>query len=654
MEIVQPGSAGEGVTSINTLTGDVILAAGTNITLVPVGNTVTINSMGGSGTPGGSDKQLQFNNAGAFGGAHIGYEGVGTSLYLTIEPTYDLTLQDNTGINKMIISPSIGVFIVSGITTPDGLSLTGSGLELLSATSMDFTTYTGLYKYFSGSVAKGIFDFNLMTSTDRTFAFPDKSGTVALISDVGITIGTTAITSGTTTRILYDNAGVVGEYTISGSGTVVAMATGANLTSPTITTKISPASNDGAPLGDTTHNFSDLFLASGAVINIANSDWIATHTSGILTVGTGDLRVTTAGSNTASVVTVGGLQTLTGKTLSGVTMADATNIILNATTGTKIGTATNQKLGFYNATPIVQPTGDVITALQNLGLGASLTVAATTITSRTLWGQTYDGSGNVTGSLTAVGNITGGASSMTITAGTGNSRTLALQSTTSGGSATTFLTGNADQSTTFAGTVVLGTNSITMTGSIAATGARVTKGWFTDLESTNMPTVGGTVILTSLTAPQFTTIELGAASDTTLSRVSAGVIAVEGVTVPTISSTSTITNKRNQPRIVSAASYTTDTGTSLDVSTTDLFVITAQAGALKFNNPSGTPVQGEKLMVRIKDNGTARALTYDTQFRASSDLALPTTTVLSKTLYMGFQYNSTDTKWDLLAVINNF
>lgn len=147
--------------------------------------------------------------------------------------------------------------------------------------------------------------------------------------------------------------------------------------------------------------------------------------------------------------------------------------------------------------------------------------------------------------------------------------------------------------------------------------------------------------------------EVGATSDTTISRVSAGVIAVEGVTVPTISSTSTITNKRNQPRVVSATSYTTDTGTSLTVATTDIFVITAQAGTLKFNNPGGTPVQGEKIIIRIKDDGTARALTYDTQFRASSDLALPTTTVLSKTLYMGFIFNSTDTTWDLLATLNN-
>lgn len=84
------------------------------------------------------------------------------------------------------------------------------------------------------------------------------------------------------------------------------------------------------------------------------------------------------------------------------------------------------------------------------------------------------------------------------------------------------------------GDLALGANTLTMTGSIAATGARVTKGWFTDLESTNMPTVGGTAILTSLTAPQFTTIELGHATDTTLSRVSAGVVAIEGVNILTV------------------------------------------------------------------------------------------------------------------------
>ena len=64
----------------------------------------------------------------------------------------------------------------------------------------------------------------------------------------------------------------------------------------------------------------------------------------------------------------------TNPTLSGLTMADNTNVVLNATTGTKIGTATSQKLAFYNSTPVIQQTGSALTALSTLGLVASPTI----------------------------------------------------------------------------------------------------------------------------------------------------------------------------------------------------------------------------------------------------------------------------------------
>jgi hypothetical protein len=54
--------------------------------------------------------------------------------------------------------------------------------------------------------------------------------------------------------------------------------------------------------------------------------------------------------------------------LGNITLAEASNLIFGTSTGTKIGTATNQKLGFYNSSPIVQPAGDLIAALGNLGL----------------------------------------------------------------------------------------------------------------------------------------------------------------------------------------------------------------------------------------------------------------------------------------------
>ncbi len=90
-----------------------------------------------------------------------------------------------------------------------------------------------------------------------------------------------------------------------------------------------------------------------------------------------------------------------------------------------------------------------------------------------------------------------------------------------------------------------------------------------------------------------------------------------------------------------------------DSTNTDLYVLTALATAPTFGAPTGTPSDGQGLMIRIKDNGTARALAYNAIYRAGTDLALPSTTVVNKTLYMGFIYNSADTKWDLIAVLNN-
>ena len=56
-----------------------------------------------------------------------------------------------------------------------------------------------------------------------------------------------------------------------------------------------------------------------------------------------------------------------------LTVTDAVNIVLGSTIGTKIGTATTQKLAFFNAAPIVQPVGtiDLRQALIDLGLYAS-------------------------------------------------------------------------------------------------------------------------------------------------------------------------------------------------------------------------------------------------------------------------------------------
>lgn len=103
----------------------------------------------------------------------------------------------------------------------------------------------------------------------------------------------------------------------------------------------------------------------------------------------------------------------------------------------------------------------------------------------------------------------------------------------------------------------------------------------------------------------------------------------------------------------SATSATSATPTPNSAST-DIFVLTALAEAANFQAPSGAPIQGQQLQIRIKDNGTVRALAFNAIYRNSSDLILPSTTVAGKTLYLGFEYNVEAVKWDFIAQLNNF
>ena len=108
----------------------------------------------------------------------------------------------------------------------------------------------------------------------------------------------------------------------------------------------------------------------------------------------------------------------------------------------------------------------------------------------------------------------------------------------------------------------------------------------------------------------------------------------------------TLTNKRIEPRFITAATATTLTP---DVSVGDIYAYTALASALTINAPIGTPTNGEKLIFRLLDNGTGRALTWHGTFIVIG-VTLPTTTTASKTTYVGCIYNANNTRWDVIAV----
>lgn len=81
----------------------------------------------------------------------------------------------------------------------------------------------------------------------------------------------------------------------------------------------------------------------------------------------------------------------------------------------------------------------------------------------------------------------------------------------------------------------------------------------------------------------------------------------------------------------------------------EVIEVNALASALTINAPVGTPKNGQTLVIRLKDNGSARALTWNAIYQNIA-LTKPTTTKISKWLYVGFMYNATADKWDLLAV----
>lgn len=87
--------------------------------------------------------------------------------------------------------------------------------------------------------------------------------------------------------------------------------------------------------------------------------------------------------------------------------------------------------------------------------------------------------------------------------------------------------------------------------------------------------------------------------------------------------------------------------------TADQYHIFGLTDAVTILPPSGTPNDGQRLMFRIKDNGTSRGITWTTSGTNSYrpfGVALPPATTPNKLTYVGCVYNSQDSFWDVIAV----
>ena len=340
---------------------------------------------GGGGSPGGSNTQVQFNNAGAFGGDAA------------------FTFVNGTGTATM----ALGV-----------ASTTSAALKLYNSSSAN-----------SVSIASG----NNTAAWTLTLPVDDGTSGQALTTDgsgnttwttiqSGLAVGTTAISGGTSGRILYDNAGVLGELATTGTGNVV-LATSPSLTTPSL----------GAATATTINKVTLTAPATGSTLTIADGKTLAV-----------DNTLTFVGTDASTVsFGAGGTVAYTGGTLAqfaSTTSAQLAGVISDETGSGSLVFATSPTL----TTPILgTPTSGTLTNCTGLpistgvsGLGSNVATFLATPSSANLAAAVTDetGSGalvfgtnptitNYTEAVVAIGN-TGTAKTIDLTSGTVQTATL--------------------------------------------------------------------------------------------------------------------------------------------------------------------------------------------------------------------------------------
>lgn len=377
---------------------------------------------------------------------------------------YDADLSTYAGITpsanvQTMLGSANNAAIVSNIGAQPALS--GTGFVKISGTTISYDNSTYLTSY---------------TETD-----PLALKIASNLSDLANT-GTARTNLGATTVggnfFTLTNPSAITFPRINADNTVDALSASA------FRTAIGAGSGDGT-VTSVTGTTNRIISTGGAtpVIDISASYVGQTSITTLGTITTGTWNGTAIGDTYISSAS-----TWNGKAASGAN-TDITSVLLNQTglvvkgaTSNALTIKPNETLSAARTLNIVTGdasrtltfTGDASISGTNTGdqttISGNAATATTLATSRNIWGQAFNGSADVTGSLTSVGDITGGASSMTITSGTGASRTMVLKTTTSGSTATTALTLAADQSATFANTV----NATTFIGALTGTASKAT------------------------------------------------------------------------------------------------------------------------------------------------------------------------------------
>jgi hypothetical protein len=429
---------------------------------------------------------------------------------------------------------------------------------------------------------------------------PSGTGTVTSVSVVSANGFAGTVATATTTPAITLSTTITG--ILKGNGTAISAGT---------------ASDVDSILPTQTGNNGKYLTTNGTI-----SSW------GTPTAGAG-------GSNTqVQYNNAGSLAGITGATSNGTTLT---------LTAPVLGTPASGTLTNCTGLPSIVVANE---AVDTTCFVSFFTAATGELGPKTNAGLTFN---SATGALTAssfVGSITGNAATVTFANEAADTTCFIAFSTAATGNlepkTNTNMTFNASTGVaTFASTVLTTTdiNGGTIDGTTigGASAAAITG---TTIVGTSLSAGTGGVTTTG-------TIEVGNASDTTISRSAAGVIAVEGVVIPSISSTNTLTNKRVTPRV--NADTSNSATPTLNTDNYDVSVITGQTNNITSmtTNLSGTPTNGQMLRIALTAASGTPTVTWGASFEDSTVTA---PTALSTTrVDVGFVWNVATSKWRCIA-----